>query len=133
MGDTVTRAQALVILNRLTDPSNQIAVPVSADNLERAVPTSGGGSKVVVFLDQRMYDAYDVLAQAGSLRGTNHDLFETTLRLFKDADEKAAVLDRPSGAKEPAEETTLWLDPQYDTYGITIRLREGCGILEFRL
>ncbi|RUS46778.1 S-layer homology domain-containing protein [Cohnella sp. AR92] len=125
VGDVVTRAQALVILDRLTHPANRIAVPVSADNLERAVPTSGGGSKVVVFPDQRMYKAYDILAQAGALRGTNHDLFETTLRLFKDGDEKAGVLNRAASAKEPTEETTLWLDPQYNTYGITIRLREG--------
>ncbi|THF78056.1 S-layer homology domain-containing protein [Cohnella fermenti] len=125
VGDIVTRAQALVILNRLTEPASRIAVPVSAADLERALPTASGGRKVVVFPDQRMYDAYDVLAQAGALRGTNQDLYDTTLRLYKDADEKASVAGRAANAKEPTEETTLWLDPQYNTYGITIRLREG--------
>lgn len=122
VGQTVTRAEALVILNRLTDKTKRIAMKVSPEKLERTVPTLGGGQKVVVFPDQRMWDAYETLAKAGQLRGSNHDLFETTLRLFKDQEEKDLVLAKQSGASE---EAALWLDPQYNTYGITIQLRTG--------
>lgn len=122
VGQTVTRAEALVILNRLTDKSKRIPMKVSPEKLERTVPTIGGGQKIVVFPDQRMWDAYETLAKAGQLRGSNHDLFETTLRLYKDQEEKDSVLAKQPGASE---EAALWLDPQYNTYGITIHLRPG--------
>ncbi|CAH1218097.1 hypothetical protein PAECIP111893_04359 [Paenibacillus plantiphilus] len=122
VGQTVTRAESLVILNRLTDKTKRIAMKVSPEKLERTVPTLGGGKKIVVFPDQHMWDAYETLGKAGQLRGSNHDLFETTLRLFKDQEEKDLVLAKQSGASE---EAALWLDPQYNTYGITIHLRTG--------
>ncbi|MGO4547569.1 S-layer homology domain-containing protein [Paenibacillus sp. 2TAB23] len=125
VGDTVTRAESLVILNRLTDKSKRLAITVSPEKLERVIPTLGGGKKIIVFPDKRMWDAYDALIQAGQLRGSNHDLYETTLRLFKDQAEKDSVLNRPSGAAAVDEEAAVWLDPQYNTYGITMRLREG--------
>jgi hypothetical protein len=125
VGDTVTRAESLVILNRLTDKSKRLAVAVSPDKLERVVPTAGGGKKIIIFPDKRMWDAYETLIAAGQLRGSNHDLYETTLRLFKDQAEKDSVLNRPSGSSSINEEAAVWLDPQYNTYGITIRLREG--------
>ncbi|WP_161601411.1 S-layer homology domain-containing protein [Paenibacillus luteus] len=125
VGDTVTRAESLVILNRLTDKSKRLAVAVSPDKLERVVPTAGGGKKIIIFPDKRMWDAYETLIAAGQLRGSNHDFYETTLRLFKDQAEKDSVLNRPSGSSSINEEAAVWLDPQYNTYGITIRLREG--------
>ncbi|WP_162341294.1 S-layer homology domain-containing protein [Paenibacillus paridis] len=125
VGDTVTRAESLVILNRLTDKSKRLAIAVSPDKLERVVPTAGGGKKIIIFPDKRMWDAYETLIAAGQLRGSNHDLYETTLRLFKDQAEKDSVLNRPSGSSTINEEAAVWLDPQYNTYGITIRLREG--------
>lgn len=126
VGEKVTRAQALVILNRLTDKSKRIRIQVSPDNLERAVPTAAGGQKIVVFPDKRMWDAYELLDDIGQLRGSNHDLFDTTLRLYKNKEEKDAVQANTAGSSGGAtEEAALWLDPQYNTYGITIRLREG--------
>ena len=126
VGEKVTRAQALVILNRLTDKSKRIRIQVSPDNLERAVPTAAGGQKIVVFPDKRMWDAYELLDDIGQLRGSNHDLFDTTLRLYKNKEEKDAVQASAAGSSGGAtEEAALWLDPQYNTYGITIRLREG--------
>lgn len=127
VGDTVTRAEALVILNRLTDKTKRLAVTVSPEKLERIVPTAGGGSKIIVFPDKRMWDAYEALIEAGKLRGSNHDLYETTLRLFKDQAEKDSVASSSHSAAATAatEEAAIWLDPQYNTYGVTIRLREG--------
>lgn len=125
VGQKVTRAQALVLLQRLTNKSKRIAITVSPDKLERIVPTSGGGSKIIVFPDKRMWDAYESLLSAGQLRGSNHDLYDTTLRLYKDQSEKESVLNRPSGSTLINEEAAIWLDPQYNTYGITIRLRDG--------
>lgn len=125
VGDKVTRAQALVILNRLTDKGFRIRIAVSPDKLERLVPTQAGGNKIVVFPDKRMWDMYESLSAIGGLRGSNHDLFETTLRLFKDQSEKEQVLNRPAGSGSIQEEAAIWLDPGYNTYGITIRLREG--------
>ncbi|EFM11703.1 S-layer domain protein [Paenibacillus curdlanolyticus YK9] len=126
VGEYVTRAESLVILNRLTDKSKRIPVAPSADKLQRLVPTSGGGQKVIVFPDKRMWDAYDALVKAGELRGANHDLLNTTLRLFKDQNERNAVVSGGApGAEKPTEEVAMWLDPAYNTYGITVRLREG--------
>lgn len=125
VGDTVTRAEALAVLNRLTDKTRRIAVAAPKDALQLSVPTAGGGTKTVVFPNQRMRDAYDVLKEAAQLRGTNQDLLDTKLRLFKDKTEMDAVLAQPAGQAKLTEEATLWLDPRYDTYGITIRLRDG--------
>ncbi|MFD0672542.1 S-layer homology domain-containing protein [Cohnella sp. GCM10027633] len=125
VGDTVTRAQALEVLNRLTDKAKRVKVAAPNGSLQLSVPTAYGGSKTVIFPDQRMRDAYDVLKQAGQLRGTNQDLLDTKLRLFKDKAEMDAVVGQQAGVTKLTEETTLWLDPQYDTYGITIRLRDG--------
>ncbi|MDQ8734906.1 S-layer homology domain-containing protein [Paenibacillus sp. LHD-38] len=125
VGDKVTRAESLVILNRLTDKSKRLAIKVSPEKLERIVPTVGGGKKIIVFPDKRMWDAYESLLLAGQLRGSNHDLYETTLRLFKDQAEKDSVLNRTSGSSSINEEAAVWLDPQYNTYGITVRLRDG--------
>lgn len=125
VGKKVTRAQALVILERLTVKSKRLKINVSPDNLERIVPTLGGGSKVVVFPDKRMWDAYESLLLVGQLRGANHDLYDTTLRLFKDQTEKENVLNRTAGTMDVTEEAAIWLDPQYNTYGITMRLRDG--------
>ncbi|WP_182299140.1 S-layer homology domain-containing protein [Cohnella cholangitidis] len=126
VGDKVTRAQSLVLLNRLKNIKERIAVSSSsADRLQLSVPTVGGGTKMIVFPDQRMRDAYDVLKQAGQLRGANHELLDTTLRLYKDQKEKDNLTASASGVAGQQAETALWLDPQYNTYGITIRLREG--------
>lgn len=124
VGDVVTRAEALVILNRLTDPSKRIPIQPSADKLQRLVPAAGGAQKIVVFPDKRMWDAYDVLVDAGKLRGSNYDLLGTTLRLFKDSTEKAAVLDTTATVKTTPE-ASIWLDTDYNTYGITVVLRDG--------
>ncbi|MHA6482267.1 S-layer homology domain-containing protein [Paenibacillus sp. strain BS8-2] len=126
VGEKVTRAQALVILNRLTNEESRIQIEVSPDKLERLVPTQGGGNKIVVFPDKRMWDMYESLDAIGELRGANHDLYETTLRLYKDQSEKDQVqISSPSASSSVQEEAAIWLDPGYNTYGITIRLREG--------
>lgn len=125
VGDTVTRAQALEVLNRLTDRAKRVKVAAPDGSLQLSIPTAYGGTKTVIFPDQRMRDAYDVLKQAGQLRGTNQDLLDTKLRLFKDKAEMDGVAGQQAGVTKLTEETTLWLDPQYDTYGMTIRLREG--------
>ncbi|WP_027086081.1 S-layer homology domain-containing protein [Cohnella panacarvi] len=124
VGDKVTRAEALAVLNRLTDKKQRIAVSAPTGGLQLSVPTAGG-ARTVTFPDQRMRDAYDVLKAAGTLRGANHDLLDTKLRLFKDKTEMDEVIAQPAGSAKPTEETTLWLDPQYDAYGITVRLRDG--------
>lgn len=131
VGRTVSRAEALVILNRLTDKSKRIPIQPEEGKLQRLVPTAAGGQRIVAFPDKRMWDAYDILRKAGQLRGTNYDLFDTTLRLFKDEKEKAAVQQATaaggtsSNGGEATEEAAIWLDPTYNTYGITVRLREG--------
>lgn len=130
VGRYVTRAESLVILNRLTDKTKRIPIQPQADKLQRLVPTAGG-KKIVAFPDKRMWEAYDTLLKAGQLRGTNYDLLDTTLRLFRDEKEKKAVQQSGSlgdtGAESAAatEEAAIWLDPTYNTYGITVRLREG--------
>ncbi|MFC5407409.1 S-layer homology domain-containing protein [Cohnella soli] len=126
VGDKVTRAQALMLLDRLVDKKKRIAVqPSDPNGLQLAVPTVGGGTRVVVFPDRRMRDAYDVLKQIGQARGSNHELIDTTLRLFKDQKEKDTVTALSADTAKLKEETALWLDPQYNSYGITIRLRDG--------
>jgi len=125
VGEKVTRAQALVILNRLTDKSQRIKIKLSPDKLERAVPTAGGGTKIVVFPDQRMWDAYEALIGIGQLRGANHDLLGTTLRMYKDQEQMKSVQNQSAGATAVYEEAAIWLDPDYNTYGVTIRLKDG--------
>ncbi|MEK3883473.1 S-layer homology domain-containing protein [Paenibacillus sp. PL2-23] len=128
VGQKVTRAQALILLERLTDKSKRKTVKVSPDKLERIVPTEGGGTKIIIFPDKRMWDAYESLLVAAGLRGTNQDLFGTTLRLYKDQAEKDSVRGGTAGASVSSainEEASIWLDPQYNTYGVTMRLREG--------
>nr|WP_167521217.1 S-layer homology domain-containing protein [Paenibacillus timonensis] len=131
VGRTVSRAEALVLLNRLTDKTKRIPIQPEEGKLQRLVPTASGGQRIVAFPDKRMWDAYDTLRKAGQLRGTNYDLFDTTLRLFKDEKEKAAVQQATaaggggSSSGTAAEEAAIWLDPTYNTYGITVRLREG--------
>ncbi|XEC94710.1 S-layer homology domain-containing protein [Paenibacillus tarimensis] len=122
VGRTVTRAESLTILERLTDKTKRISIDADVDTLYRNVPVSGGGTKAVVFPDKQMWDAYEVLEKAGLLRGANYDLFGTTLRLYKDGTERDNVA---LGLSGQTEEAALWLEPAYNTYGITIRLREG--------
>ncbi|MNB72405.1 Cellulosome-anchoring protein precursor [compost metagenome] len=130
VGRYVTRAESLVLLNRLIDKTKRIPIQPQADKLQRLVPTAGG-QKIVVFPDKQMWDAYDTLLKAGQLRGSNYDLLDTTLRLFKDEKEKIAVQQSGSmgntgaGSVAATEEAAIWLDPTYNTYGITVRLREG--------
>ncbi|MFC5699771.1 S-layer homology domain-containing protein [Cohnella faecalis] len=125
VGKIVTRAEALSLLERLTNKSKRVPIKASPEKLQRQVPTQGGGSKIVAFPDKRMWDAYDVLVQIGKVRGLNQDMLETKLRLFKDQTEKDAVQSQTAGTAKATEEATLWLDPQYNTYGITMRLRSG--------
>ncbi|MFC5469351.1 S-layer homology domain-containing protein [Cohnella suwonensis] len=126
VGDIVTRAQALMLLDRLTNKKKRIAVqPSDLNGLQLAVPTQGGGTRVVVFPDKRMLDGYDVLKQIGQVRGSNHELLNTTLRLFKDQKEKDTVTALSADSSMQQEEAALWLDPQYNSYGVTIRLRDG--------
>lgn len=127
VGKTVSRAESLVLLSRLTDKAERLAIQAQADKLQRQVPTVGGGQRIVAFPDQQMWDAYNTLQKAGKLRGTNYDLFDTTLRLYRDEKEKKAVQQATNvGATGGAtEEAAIWLDTTYNTYGITVRLREG--------
>ncbi|WP_059051116.1 S-layer homology domain-containing protein [Paenibacillus senegalimassiliensis] len=127
VGKTVSRAESLVLLSRLTDKAERLPIQAQADKLQRQVPTVGGGQRIVAFPDQQMWDAYNTLQKAGKLRGTNYDLFDTTLRLYRDEKEKKAVQQATNvGATGGAtEEAAIWLDPTYNTYGITVRLREG--------
>ncbi|WP_195575664.1 S-layer homology domain-containing protein [Paenibacillus sp. 1001270B_150601_E10] len=125
VGDTVTRAESLVILNRLTDKSKRLKPDSSKGKLSRSVPTSNGGYKVIVFPDQRMYDAYAALKQAGQTRGVNYDFYESTLRLYKDQEEKNNVQKQPAGSNHYQEEVTMSLDTSFNTYSITVRMREG--------
>lgn len=133
VGRYVSRAEALVILTRLTDKSKRVPMKADREQLQRIVPASTGSYKIVAFPDQKMLGMYDTLVEAGKLRGTNYNLQDTTLRLFKDDKEKQAVLNASvmgnQGASANAaslkEEVALWLDPAYQTYGITVRLREG--------
>lgn len=125
VGDTVTRAESLVILNRLADKSKRLKPDSNKGDLSRSVPTSNGGYKVIVFPDQRMYDAYASLKRAGQTRGTNYDLYESTLRLYKDQEEKDNVQKQPTGSSHYKEEVTMALDTSFNTYSITVRIREG--------
>lgn len=127
IGRDVTRAEALTILGRITDPSARVSTPVNQGDpsLERIVPTLDGHYKKVVFPNAAMAKAYGTMTEAAMLRGTNYDLVETSARLFKDASVKAQSLVRTGGTGEELEEASLWMEPAYNTYGITVRVQEG--------
>lgn len=131
VGRYVTRAESLVILNRLTDKAKRVPIKPESEKLQRLVPTAGGGQKIVAFPDKQMWDAYETLIKAGKLRGTNYEIVETTLCLYKDEKEKKAVQQSSvagnvgAGTNVSQEEVAIWLDPTFNTYGITVRLREG--------
>ncbi|MDR0271237.1 S-layer homology domain-containing protein [Paenibacillus sp.] len=131
VGRYVTRAESLVILNRLTDKTKRVPIKPESEKLQRLVPTAGGGQKIVAFPDKQMWDAYNTLINSGKLRGNNYDIVETTLRLFKDDKEKKAVQQSSgignvgAGTVVRQEEAAIWMDPTFNTYGITVRLREG--------
>lgn len=133
VGNDVSRAEALVILTRLGDKAKRIPMKPEKEKLQRLVPAAADSYKIVAMPDQKMWDMYDTLVEAGKQRGTNYNLQDTTLRLFKDDKEKQAVLNASAKGNQGAsanassakEEAALWLDPAYNTYGITVRLREG--------
>ncbi|MBD0382447.1 S-layer homology domain-containing protein [Paenibacillus sedimenti] len=125
VGRFVTRAEALQIIARLQDKTKRIDVGSSADSFIKVVPTKDGSYKKLVFPDGRMLQAYEVMEEAGKLRGTNYDLEETTLRLFRDADAKNRAMSGNTAAVRYSNEASLWLDPQFATYGVTVRLEDG--------
>ncbi|TBL78480.1 S-layer homology domain-containing protein [Paenibacillus thalictri] len=127
IGQYVTRAESLTILERLTDRSKRVHTKeAAAESNTLIVPTKDGKYKKIVFPSDKMKKAYSVIEQAGYTRGTNYDLTETTLQLFKDADAKAKALNgRISDANTHYDEVSLWLEPVYNTSGITIRKQEG--------
>jgi hypothetical protein len=126
VGVTVTRAESLTIVERLTDKSKRILQNgLAAEQFSVVVPTKDGSYKRLLFPNEAMKQAYAVMEEAGKLRGTNYDLEETTLRLFKDADTKVKALSPSAGPRETWNEASLWLEPKYDTYGITLRMQEG--------
>jgi hypothetical protein len=126
VGVTVTRAESLTIVERLTDKSKRIVQSgLASEHFSVVVPTKDGSYKRLLFPNEAMKQAYAVMEEAGKLRGTNYDLEETTLRLFKDADAKAKALSPNIGSRDTWNEASLWLEPKYDTYGITIRIQEG--------
>jgi len=126
VGVTVTRAESLTIVERLIDKSKRIEPSASHTGLHTlVVPTKDGSYKRIVFPNEAMKRAYGVMEEAGKLRGTNYDLEETTLRLFKDAEAKSKALSPNKNPGDVWDEASLWIEPKYDTYGITIRLQEG--------
>ena len=125
VGRTVTRAEALQIIARLQTKSKRISVKSGNDAFIKVVPTKDGSYKKLVFPDQRMLQAYDVMEEAGKLRGANYDLEETTLRLFRDAEAKALAMSGATTDVRNSNEVSLWLDPQFITYGVTVHLENG--------
>ncbi|MEC0268732.1 S-layer homology domain-containing protein [Paenibacillus anseongense] len=125
VGRYVTRAEALQIITRLQTKSKRISVKNEGDSFIKVVPTKDGSYKKLIFPDQRMLDAYSMMEDAGKLRGTNYDLEETTLRLFRDADAKALAVNGATAEIRNSNEASLWLDPQFLTYGVTVRLEDG--------
>lgn len=125
VGRDVTRAEALQIIIRLQTKSKRISVKNEGDSFIKVVPTKDGSYKKLIFPDQRMLDAYSIMEDAGKLRGTNYDLEETTLRLFRDADAKALAVNGATASIRNSNEASLWLDPQFLTYGVTVRLEDG--------
>ncbi|MFH5184461.1 S-layer homology domain-containing protein [Paenibacillus sp. TAB 01] len=125
VGRDVTRAESLAILDRIVHKEKRIQTSGSGQPaLEKIVPTRDGGYKKIIFPDTKMLLAYDVLQDAAKRRGTNYDLEETTLRLYKDAEAKSQDLSKAS-ADSHGEEAALWLEPQYRTYGVTVKAQEG--------
>lgn len=124
VGQEVTRAESLRILERLTDTSQRIDVipDQSQGSLIKTVPAADGSWQKLVFPSGKMMGAYDIMQDAAALRGTNYDLTGTTLRLFRDAAAKAKAL---GTADDTDGEVSLWLEPAYRTYGVTFRLQEG--------
>ncbi|MDD9271034.1 S-layer homology domain-containing protein [Paenibacillus sp. GCM10023248] len=125
VGRDVTRAEALQIIARLQTKSKRISVKNEGEAFVKVVPTKDGSYKKLIFPDQRMLEAYDVMEEAGKLRGTNYDLEETTLRLFRNAEAKAVAVNGPTAGVRNSNEASLWLDPQFATYGVTVRLEDG--------
>jgi len=125
VGRFVTRAEALQIIARLQNKAKRIHVSSSGDSFIKVVPTKDGSYKKLIFPDQRMLQAYEVMEEAGKLRGTNYDLEETTLRLFRDADAKSQAMNGVTAEARNGNEASLWLDPQFATYGVTVRLEDG--------
>jgi hypothetical protein len=125
VGRTVTRAEALQIIARLQTKSKRISVNSGSEAFIKVVPTKDGSYKKLVFPDQRMLQAYDVMEEAGKLRGTNYDLEETTLRLFRDAEAKGLAMSGATTEVRNSNEVSLWLDPQFITYGVTVHLEDG--------
>ncbi|MEC0225966.1 S-layer homology domain-containing protein [Paenibacillus alba] len=124
VGRDVTRAESLQIITRLQTKSKRLSVDSGSDFI-KVVPTKDGSYKKLIFPDQRMLQAYEVMEEAGKLRGTNYDLEETTLRLFKNAEAKGLALSGATLEQRNSNEASLWLDPQFLTYGVTLRLEEG--------
>ncbi|KRE39681.1 S-layer homology domain-containing protein [Paenibacillus sp. Soil724D2] len=125
VGRPVTRAEALQIIARLQTKSKRISVNSGSEAFIKVVPTKDGSYKKLVFPDQRMLQAYDVMEEAGKLRGANYDLEETTLRLFRDAEAKGLAMSGATTEVRNSNEASLWLDPQFMTYGVTVHLENG--------
>ncbi|WP_187274453.1 S-layer homology domain-containing protein [Paenibacillus sp. N3.4] len=125
VGRYVTRAEALQIITRLQTKAKRIPITTGSEAFIKVVPTKDGSYKKLIFPDQRMLQAYVVMEEAGKLRGTNYDLEETTLRLFRDAEAKSQSMSGATAEARNSNEASLWLDPQFSTYGVTLRLEEG--------
>ncbi|MGG1553669.1 S-layer homology domain-containing protein [Paenibacillus ferrarius] len=125
VGRYVTRAEALEIIARLQDKSKRLNVGSVGEGYVKVVPTKEGSYKKLIFPDERMLQAYEVMEAAGKLRGTNYDLEETTLRLFENAEAKNKALSGATAEARNSSEVSLWLDPQFATYGVTVRLQDG--------
>lgn len=126
-GLPVTRAEALRILERLTDKSDRVHASSGTEgSYVKMVPTADGSYKKLIFPSEKMLGAYDVMLEAAGLRGTNYDMQGTVLQLYKDAAAKSKGLSGAPGAGGEAwDEAALWLEPGYRIYGVTIRLQDG--------
>lgn len=125
-GLPVTRAEALRILERLTDKTGRVNASSGAEgSYVKMVPTADGSYKKLIFPSEKMMGAYDVMLEAAALRGTNYDMQGTVLRLFKDAAAKSKGTGGAAGSGEAWDEASLWLEPGYRIYGVTIRLQDG--------
>jgi hypothetical protein len=125
-GLPVTRAEALRILERLTDKNGRINASAGTEgSYVKMVPTADGSYKKLIFPSEKMMGAYSVMLEAAALRGTNYDMQGTVLRLFKDAAAKSKGVAAPAGTSGTWDEASLWLEPGYRIYGVTIRLQDG--------
>lgn len=127
VGQFVTRAESLTIVDRIVHKYNRAPSRIKPDgDYSRVIPMGDGSSQKVTFPDKKMYDAYDVLRNAGKSRGDDYDLSGLTLRLFENADAKANALSgRMKGPELPWEEVSFTLVPENRTYGIAIYRSEG--------